>query len=378
MPKNSRKMQINQSSKKLQSPFALSRELTDRPGKIVLKNFRDFGYWFFGPPLLTFILWLIKTTREDGTRRIFFLARDGYFLRPLYKFVTETLNVEPLPSEYFYASRRAVTVASVNNISQTEDIVKLNFNGSLKQFFKVRFGLELGDDTKISLPDESFGVVKKVIEQHAEEIMAHVSTEQTNYKKYITGLGGTFDKVGLVDMGYSGTIQYHLQRLAGKNFTGYYFATSSKNRFGTSANERMRGCFTENDDYQWTKSSVYRYQLLFETILTAPDAQLKHFDEAGKPVFGEPEPGQKYFGEISEIHDGIKDFCRDVIEIFGDILLRVPIDKNFVDAWVRAFMSDKKIVAPELREIFTLDDEYCNTFHGNALDFYLRGLERSN
>jgi len=112
--------------------------------------------------------------------------------------------------------------------------------------------------------------------------------------------------------------------------------------------------------------------------LTAPDAQLKHFDEAGKPVFGEPEPGQKYFREISEIHDGIKDFCRDVIEIFGDILLRVPVDKNFVDAWVRAFMSDKKIVAQHLREIFALDDEYCNTFHGNALDFYLRGLERAN
>jgi len=56
----------------------------------------------------------------------------------------------------------------------------------------------------------------------------------------------------------------------------------------------------------------------------------------------------------------------------------VPIDKNFIDCWVRAFVKDKKIVAPELREIFALDDEYCNTFHGNALDFYLRGLERTN
>ena len=177
-------------------------------------------------------------------------------------------------------------------------------------------------------------------------------------------------------MGYSGTIQYHLQELTDKIFTGYYFATSAKNRFGDEADERMRGCFTENDDYQWTDSAIYRYQLLFETILTAPDGQLKYFNAAGKPVFDEPEPGQKYFKEISEIHEGIKDFCRDVLEIFGDIILRVPIDNDFINSWVRGFVKDKKIVAPELREIFMLDDDYCNTFHGNAFEFYLEGLER--
>ena len=361
-------------AKKLQSPFALSRELTDRPGKIVLKNFRDLGYWFFGPPLLTFILWLIKTTREDGTRRIFFLARDGYFLRPLYKLVTETLNVEPLPSEYFYASRRAVTVASVREISHAEDILKLNFDGTLKQFFKVRFGLELGDDTKISLPDESFGRVKKIIAEHAEEILSRVEMERTNYKKYIDGLGGALDKVGLVDMGYSGTIQYHLQRLAGKNFTGYYFATNAKNLFGAAAHERMRGCFAENDMQVTTKSAVYKYHLLFESFLTAPDAQLLHFDAEGKPIFGAPEVGQIHFDELEEINAGVKDFFSDVLEIFGDVLLRVPLDKKFIDAWVSSFVRDGFIIAPNLRAVFDFDDLYCNGLHGNALDFYRQSM----
>ena len=68
-------------------------------------------------------------------------------------------------------------------------------------------------------------------------------------------------------------------------------------------------------------------------------------------------------------------FCRDVMEIFGDIILRAPIDKHFVDAWVRAFVNDTKIISPNLRGIYVLDDEYCNTFHGNALDFYLGNLK---
>ena len=200
--------------------------------------------------------------------------------------------------------------------------------------------------------------------------MSHVASEQENYNKYITNLGGNFDKVGLTDMGYSGTIQYHLQRLLQKKFTGYYFATTATNRFGEEAHDRIRGCFAENDDYLTTKSAVYKYHLLFESILTAPDAQLQHFDATGKPIFGEPEPGQIHFDDILEIQEGIKDFCRDVLEMFGDIILRVPIDKDFVDAWVDSFVKDGYILPKRLRRIFDFDDEYCNALHGNALDFY--------
>ena len=370
-------------AKKFQSPWRLKSEFTDGTNRLILKNFRELGYWLYGAPLLTFVLWLIQKTQSDGIERLLFLSRDGYFLQPLYKFVAEMLEIEPIASEYFLASRRAVTVASIREISQAKELIKLRFEGTQRKLFRERFGLELGSDEKIILPNlfsttDSEAVANQIIDENAEKILKHAEIERKNYEKYISSLGGNFERVGVVDMGYSGTIQFYLQELIGKKFTGYYFATSATNRFGETAGERMRGCFTENDDYGKTKSAVYRYQLLFETILTAPDAQLKHFDDNGKPVFGEPEPGQKYFREISEIHAGIKDFCADVIEIFGEILLRVPIDKNFVDCWVRAFVKDKKIVAPELREIFALDDEYCNTFHGNALDFYLRGLERTN
>ncbi|MBQ4404714.1 MAG: glycosyltransferase [Selenomonadaceae bacterium] len=357
-------------AKKFQSPFALNEERTPRTGRIVIQTFRDLGYWFYGTPLLTFILWLIQKMRADDIRRILFFARDGFFLQPLYKFVCELLKLAPLPSDYFYASRRAVTVASISELAQTADMVNLHFDGTLKLFFKVRFGIEIDDTTEISLPGKSFEIVNNAIKEHAAEILSHAATEQKNYEKYIASLGGSLDNVGVVDMGYSGTIQYHLQRLTKKLFTGYYFATNMENRFGKEAADRIRGCFAENHDYGTTTSSVYKYHLLFESILTAPDAQLQYFDAAGKPVFGEPEPGQSHFEELKEIHEGIKDFCRDVLENFGDIILRVPIDKNFVDAWVDSFLRDSFIIAPNLRGIFDFDDVYCNALHGNALDFY--------
>ncbi|MBE8952969.1 MAG: glycosyltransferase [Quinella sp. 1Q7] len=361
-------------AKKFQSPFRLHDALTRGSNRLVVFDFRELGYWFYGAPLLTFMLWLIQRSRADKIRRLIFLARDGYFLQPLYKFVTELLKLEPLPSDYFLTSRRAVTVASIRNIAQAKELTSLRFEGTTKKFFRERFGLDLGDDTEVIVPDKDVELIHGLMDAHADEILSRAATERAAYEKYIAGLGGDLDGCGVVDMGYSGTIQYYLQQLTGKIFTGYYFATSATNRFGAEASERLRGCFTENDNYATTNSAVYRYQLLFETILTAPDAQLKNFDAAGNAVYGAPEPGQIHIDDISAIHDGIKDFCRDVAEIFGDVLLRVPLDKNFVDAWVRAFVCDTKIVAPELRDIFALDDDYCNTFHGNALDFYLHDL----
>ena len=254
--------------------------------------------------------------------------------------------------------------------------MRLKFKGTSKHFFKVRFGLDLGDDKEIILPERDFSAVSKIIDAHSEEILQNAAQERANYEKYIANIGN-LDDIGVVDMGYSGTIQFYLQELTQKIFTGYYFATAATNHFGRDSIKRMRGCFAENDDYAQTKSAIYRYQLLFETILTAPDPQLKNFDADGKPIFAEPEPGQNNFGEIREIHEGIKDFCRDVMEIFGDILLRVPIDIDFVDVWVKAFVNDTKIISPNLRGIFALDDEYCNTFHGNALDFYLGNMKNS-
>ena len=361
-------------AKEFNSPFKLKN-----PGatncKYQVKNFHELGYTFYGVPLLTFILWLIQKTKEDGTERILFLARDGYFLQPLYKFVTKLLKVDELENNYFYASRRAVTVAGIRKISQAYDLLTLKFEGTVKKFFDVRFGIEIDDDRQIALPNDIDGeLVKKVIDDNSEKILKRAADERANYEKYISSLGGNFEKVGVVDMGYSGTIQYHLQRLMQKNFKGYYFATSAANLFQEDAGEVMRGCFTENDDYGFTQSAVYRYQLLFEAILTAPDAQLQYFDADGKPIFGTPEPAQFSIDDIAEVHEGIKDFCRDVLEHFGEYILQFPIDFNFVDAWVRGFVHDGQTFSEEVKKIFAFDDEYCNTFTGNAVDLYLYGL----
>ena len=183
-------------AKKFHDPFKICAEFSCEGGRLILKNFRELGYWLYGVPLLTFILQIIQ--KSSGMEKILFLAQGGYFLQRLYQFTTRLLNIEPLQSNYSYKSQSEIACLEEN-------------------------------PSKIIVIDTS---------------------------------------------------------------------------------EMIR----------------------FKTIFS--------------------EPGQNHFEEISEIHDGIKDFCRDVLEIFGDIILRVPIDENFVDCWINAFVSDEKIVSNQLQNIF--------------------------
>ena len=179
-------------AKKFHDPFKICAEFTTEGGRLILKNFREAGYWLYGVPLLTFILQLVQ--KSIGMEKVLFLAQGGYFLQRLYQFSAKLLNIEALPSNYFYKSQ----------------------------------------------PE---------IEENPDKVIVIDTSEM----------------------------------------------------------------------------------IQFETIFS--------------------EPGKAHFEEISEIHDGIKDFCRDVLEIFGDIILRVPIDENFVACWIRAFADDDKIISPELQAI---------------------------
>ena len=107
------------------------------------------------------------------------------------------------------------------------------------------------------------------------------------------------------------------------------------------------------------------YQFLAERLDIVPlPAQCSDVAQDGAFVAEVPEickplcisQGHRNFDTVSNIHGGVKDFCRDVTEIFGDILMRVELDDNFVDAWTAAFNSDKKIIADNLKE--TLGSEH--------------------
>ena len=81
--------------------------------------FQD-GYEIFGPLLYNFMMWLKYQVRENKIEKILFFSRDGYILQQAYKLIDPNM-----PTEYFFASRRAVIVPGLCFSSQLSDIFKV-------------------------------------------------------------------------------------------------------------------------------------------------------------------------------------------------------------------------------------------------------------
>ncbi|MCR5833336.1 MAG: glycosyltransferase [Selenomonadaceae bacterium] len=79
-------------AKKFHNPFRLNAMYTDGTNCLILKDFRELGYWLYGVPLLTFMLWLSAQVKADEVKSLLFTARAGN-LRDLYQLVTEELNI---------------------------------------------------------------------------------------------------------------------------------------------------------------------------------------------------------------------------------------------------------------------------------------------
>lgn len=365
--------------RKFSDPFVLQKY----QGKYRLKEFKELGYVIYGPILLTFICWLIREMKRDKRQAILFIARDGYFLQPLYEFVAGEMGEEILPSDYFLASRRAVTVSSLRTLDDILSLMETSYVGSIKDFFSSHFGIEIIDgEEEVILPGvRDKHLVGGYIRKYQEEIIAKACQERKAYEAYINSLNLDLEKkTGFVDIGYAGTIQYYISRLVeSNNFIGYYMATDSRNRFGKDDTEWTRGCFAVNGDHGNAKDGVFKYQLLMETVLTSPDGQLDCFEmNNGKPVpiYGPKGVPQENIDSLREIHEGVQEFCKDVIDTYGNILLDMPIDVSFLDAWITCFVLDDSMLEKKLKEFFVIDDTFCNQALENVLDLYRKG--RSN
>ena len=363
--------------RKFADPFVLK----ENQGKYRVKDFRELGYIIYGPILLTYICWLLRELKRDERQSVLFIARDGYFLQPLYEMVAKELGEEALPSVYFLASRRCVTTSSLKTLEDVMSLLDTSYIGTVKEFFTSHFGFEIeGGSEEIALPGEhDKQLVGSYIRKHQAEILGRARKEREAYEAYIKSLGlDLAKKTAFVDIGYAGTIQYYISRLVeSDNCIGYYMATDNRNRFGENDTEWTRGCFAVNENYAAAKDGIYKYQLLLETVLTSPDGQLDYFEmQDGKavPVYGPKGVPQENIESLRMIHAGVQDFCKDVLDTYGRTIMDIPLDISFLDAWMTGFVLDENLLDDELKDFFVIDDTFCNQALENVFDLYRKGI----
>jgi len=338
------------------SPFALNNQAQPE-----FEESRSWGYSVFGPLFYKFMMWLDDEVDEDGV--IAFLAREGYILEPLYTKIMEGLGKEAKPHHYLLTSRRAVTVAGIKDWDDVRDIVSKLYRGALSNLLKARLGIGLPEgveDRDIVLFEDTPDVideVMQVIQLQSEELFAHVAEEREAYMKYIKNLipEDKWEKMTVVDVGYSGTIQYYLAKLLDKKVSGRYLAS-----FGDTKPDKI-GCSIEatydtRHGFTWV---LHPTQLFLESVLQAPMGQLICFEEKENGVSPIHKPDENVKASIVDLQDGIMDYCEMLAVSLKDTEQSILDTGDLVED-IYTELVNGKVMSHSLADIFTVEDDYCS------------------
>jgi len=369
-------------SKEFNSPFAL--HLTD--GRYAINSLKKLGYVIFGPIFITFITWLIRNVMNDKRDLLLFLAREGYVFEKFYNTIIKSYGRYNIPftkidSRYLLASRRAVSVASIMKEDDILDLIEAPYKGTVSNLLVSRFGITndntLDGSESISLP-EDYGKVKDIIGLYKGEILRNAKSERDNYISYCRELGlFKYDNIAVVDLGYSGSMQYYLSKIISKPTIGYYFMTRSDTLKGIRyEGNLMKECFSNIDkDANHSINTIYAFILIFEGLLTSPAGQFIKFNydnDVLKPIFDTPGHSQKVFDSLNQIYEGTLDFMEDMVKYHGNYLLDLTFTQKITQFMLEHIMLEHNTISDEIKSLFAVEDKYCSDGDISVFDYYAK------
>ncbi len=330
----------------------------------IINNFHDFGYTMLAPIILKFLIFLQKNAQEKDYDNLLFLAREGYYLQKLYKDFCRESKTKEIPNTYFLTSRRSASVASIDTISDAKEILSNGFEGNMNNLFKNRFGIE---DSKI--PDRFIKLdqdkteVYKILEENFDKYLKQFKEESETYKKYCSKIFDNKSKIAVVDLGYSGTIQYYLMKLNKMKMDGYYF-TLTDNIKPKKLGGDCYCCFDSKKEP--TEKNVFLFSMILEAFLTAPYNQLVRFDSKDNPVYKNEILDNKLLESLDEIYEGVKDYIIDMIDLLGD---NIDLSNDFLCTNFSSLVYVRNILSNEIKSIFKLENSYSLDATINVFDY---------
>jgi predicted HAD superfamily hydrolase len=338
---------------------------------------RAIGYSLLGPITVAFSQWLFDQAQDNGLERLYFLAREGKFLKQVFDY-WQTGRENSVRSEYLLVSRRAVTVPCIRTIEDIFDIAAANdfYPESMALFLNERFGTVLSDQqwtecehAKVWSRDSLLTVMGHNIDHirpFLRFIMAHIlkqaSLEREAALDYFHARNLCVDGKGaVVDVGYGATIQRHLIKLLDQKVHGLYMMTDSRGQsLGASTDVLAAGCFAEGVERVPSAPQMFLNSFLLEKMLSADDEQVIRYTSSGSVEFrgrGDYiDQGQKHRQEMQQ---GAMDFVKDAVRFREEMWAPLRISKVRCDELFSRFVTGLSDSEKQIFASVPLDDFYC-------------------
>jgi predicted HAD superfamily hydrolase len=279
---------------------------------------RSWGALFLGPVIAGFGKWVIERSLAEGIPTLLCLMREGRILkRVLDEFGTGIETVE------FFASRYAMIRACIfrGDAAELENYLARPQPARARDLCEP-LGIDwsdLGLDGDALISAETAGKLAQKIAGDpllkARAVAASGEARRRLVEYFRKTLPGCGNRIAVVDLGYSGTIQHCLQKILDHEKLpvkthGLYLVTGSGVRKIQRAGAHAEGFLAENGQPLRIAHSFMRSPELVEQCLMCDVGSTTGYDAQGDPVLGEQHLPMRQRAEIARVQQGMLDFVR--------------------------------------------------------------------
>ncbi len=319
----------------------------------------EISFCVMGPALAAFTQWLLQRAMGNGIRRLFFLARDGYFF---YQSAVEFCRKFGLPVECRYLS--------CSRYSLRIPFFHIDHSAALE--FICRGGIDITPHKILSragLTSGEIDAVLKVLElpYGAEEILPYAKLAEirqclaecklfweyadAHSRQAYPKLAGYLKQEGMldpspvaiVDSGWTGSMQKILRDIRAQlgcvsPLTGYYWGLYEWPT-GTRESEYCGYFFLPDNGL---RNKVHFNNCVFEAVFTAPHGMTLGYEERGgryEPIYGHMGEERQRF--IREMEGYLNAYIRRFLSttpVWGLSPYQEEEDKRTVGKLLRLFM----------------------------------------
>jgi predicted HAD superfamily hydrolase len=267
-----------------QKNTTLQKQLVDITRKDNLGVFQEYSLTIWH-----FIRKLFEALRIDGVQDVFFLSREGEFLKTLFvRYQKQFFGQEVIRSHYLLVSRKSSYVASLDSL-ESENFGKLfkqyshiaprdfllSLNFTEYQSRQICTAVNIDYTTKIH--DFAVSSEYRTIRNSSgfQKLYEQFRLEQrNNFTRYLMSFGVDFaqDRLTIVDVGWKGSMQENLFRILNKNIeiAGYYIGLLDGGMSSeTSLMQKTGILFSDLSEAEQFFSVYNNNRALFEMMLGA-------------------------------------------------------------------------------------------------------------
>ncbi len=282
------------------------------------------GYKNFGILLVGFCKWLHEQNKKENNK-IFFLARDGYIIKKIYKILYPKEEVN-----YFYVSRRSLALPSMK---KDENVLEIVDNLVLPPLFTIDILLkalsltlsETKDELKLANISEEDKFKRKEIKT-SEKILNLLELLLPKIKKKIEEQNDNFlnylkqedfsGKVSVVDIGWHNSLQKQLLKINNNiSINGYYIGVYEEaHKFSPPSSSS--GYIYSYGDKMENQYKTFSFVSLFETMFLSHEGTTLGYEKQSKKVI--PKLDDYEYKDEKDSLNIVDDFQKGAIKFAED------------------------------------------------------------